>query len=51
MLGALGDALGKKPRELRRLRDSLNPLSRFDFGALAGLPGAERWQAKEPRAA
>ncbi|MBY0494517.1 MAG: hypothetical protein K2Y23_09890 [Cyanobacteria bacterium] len=51
MLGALGDALGKNPRALKRLRDSLNPLSRFDFGALSALPGASRWQAKEPRPA
>jgi len=51
MLGALGDALGKSPRTLRRLRDSLNPLSRFDFGTLASLSRASRWQAKEPRPA
>lgn len=49
MLGALGDALGKKPRALKRLRESLNPMSRFDFGALKALPGAGHWQAKEHR--
>lgn len=47
MLGAIGEQLGKKPSVLRFLRDSLNPLSRFDFGLLAGLPDAHAWQAKE----
>lgn len=49
MLGALGERLGASPKELRRLRASLNPFSRFDFGLLAGLPNARAWQAKEPR--
>ena len=49
MLGALGQQLGKHPRELQRLRVSLNPLSRFDFGLLAGLTYARDWQAKECR--
>ena len=49
MLGALGERLGASPNELRRLRASLNPFSRFDFGLLAGLPNARAWQAKEPR--
>ena len=49
MLGALGERLGKRPRALNRLRASLNPLSRFDFGSLAGLPNARSWQAKERR--
>lgn len=47
ILGALGEAIGMSPTTLRRLRASLNPLSRFDFGVLAGLPSARRWQAKE----
>lgn len=47
MLGALGKELGKRPRALKRLRASLNPLSRYDFGMLKVLPGAKRWQAKE----
>jgi hypothetical protein len=47
MLGAMGEQLGKKPPALRRLRASLNPFSRFDFGLLAGLPQARHWQAKE----
>jgi hypothetical protein len=50
MLGAVGEALGKRPVVLERLRDSLNPLSRFDFGLLASLPGAGRWQAKGRKA-
>jgi hypothetical protein len=47
MLGAMGEQLGRKPPALRRLRASLNPFSRFDFGLLAGLPQARHWQAKE----
>jgi hypothetical protein len=47
MLGAIGEQLGKKTATLRRLRASLNPLSRFDFGLLSGLPHAKSWQAKE----
>lgn len=46
MLGAIGDEIGKSPATLRRLRASLHPLSRFDFGVLTGLPSARRWQAK-----
>jgi hypothetical protein len=49
ILGALGENLGKKPRALRQLRESLNPSSRFDFGAFAALPHARAWQAKEQR--
>lgn len=47
MLGALGDELGAKPQTLRRLRASLNAISRFDFGIFTGLPSAHRWQAKK----
>lgn len=46
MLGALGQQIGANEAELRRLRESLNPLSRFDFGLLGGLPHAREWQAK-----
>ncbi len=46
MLGALGEQLGANHRTLRRLLDSLNPLSKFDFGMLAALPNAGNWQAK-----
>jgi len=49
MLGALGEQLGKTSPALQRLRASLNPYSRFDFGRLAGLPHARSWQAKERR--
>lgn len=46
MLGAAGEQLGADERALRRLRSSLNPLSRFDFGILRGLEHARKWQAK-----
>lgn len=46
MLGALGEDVGKDRRALARLRASLNPFSRFDFGAFAGLRHARKWQAK-----
>jgi hypothetical protein len=49
MLGAIGEELGKNKTSLKRLRDSLNPFSRFDFGLLSGLPQARGWQAKEQR--
>jgi hypothetical protein len=49
MLGALGEQLGLPGKALNRLRTSLNPLSRFDFGILAALPNAGHWQAKERR--
>jgi hypothetical protein len=47
ILGALGQQIGMSPSRLKRLRASLNPLSRFDFGMLAGLQYARDWQAKE----
>lgn len=46
MLGALGQQAGAPRATLRDLRESLNPLSRFDFGALSGLDHARGWQAK-----
>ena len=46
MLGALGQELHIAPAELRSLKKSLNPLSRFDFGALRSLTYAKEWQAK-----
>ncbi len=49
MLGAIGEQLGKPAKSLQRLHASLNPLSRFDFGMLAGLAYAHNWQAKESR--
>jgi Family of unknown function (DUF6088) len=47
MLGAIGEQLGQTESRLAKLRESLNPLSRFDFGILAALAYARRWQAKE----
>ncbi len=49
MLGALGEQLEEPSKELDGLRQSLNPLSRFDFGMLSVLPNARRWQAKGSR--
>jgi hypothetical protein len=46
MLGALGTEVGADAAALRRLRKSLNPLSRFDFGVFRELPHAREWQAK-----
>jgi len=46
LLGALGQEAGASRRSQKRLRDSLNPLSRFDFGAFAWWPSASEWQAK-----
>jgi hypothetical protein len=47
MLGALAEQLATNRSTLRSLRESLNPLSRFDFGILKALPNAASWQAKE----
>jgi hypothetical protein len=47
ILGAIGEELGLAPRALRQLRATLNPISRFAFGALNVLPNARIWQAKE----
>jgi Family of unknown function (DUF6088) len=49
MIGAIGQQLGKNRGALRRLGNSLNPFSRFDFGLLAGLRHARDWQARERR--
>ena len=48
ILGAIGEELGMDPRRLLQLRATLNPISRFAFGALGVLPNARAWQAKEP---
>ncbi len=45
-LGALMETAHVPARLWRSLRETLNPLSRFDFGALAELPNAREWQAK-----
>lgn len=49
MFGALGERLQRPEAELERLKQSLNPLSRFDFGIFASLPNAGQWQAKKRR--
>jgi hypothetical protein len=46
MLGAIGEELDMPTRLLKRLKNSLNPLSRFDFGSLRSLRHAKDWQAK-----
>ena len=51
MLGALGEEVGAPGRVLARLKASLNPLSRYDFGPLSVLPSADHWQAKKARRA
>ena len=51
MLGAIGQQLDKSHKTLQPLRESLNPLSRFDFGMFSGLRFASEWQVKEPRRA
>jgi hypothetical protein len=50
MLGAIGEQLGQPENHLAELRESLNPLSRFDFGMLTALAYARPWQAKERKA-
>jgi len=49
LLGALSEHLGSTSQRIGRLQASLNPLSRFDFGLLAGIPNARAWHAKESR--
>lgn len=46
MLGAIGVELKKNRTTLNKLKDSLNPLSRFDFGFLNNLRYASEWQAQ-----
>jgi hypothetical protein len=46
LLGAIAEQIGKNAAARTRLHASLNPLSRFDFGLLAGLSHARSWQAK-----
>ena len=46
MLGAIGAQIGEEPAALESLRESLNPISRFDFGMLNGLAHATDWQVK-----
>lgn len=46
ILGAIGEEAGQPAAALKALRESLNPLSRFDFGPLRVLKHAKMWQAK-----
>ena len=46
ILGALGSELGTSRASLQKLRQTLNPLSKFDFGMLSALRHALEWQAK-----
>jgi len=46
ILGALAERLGKRSGTTERLRRSLNPLSRFDFGVFSGMRNAPQWQSK-----
>jgi len=45
MLGAVGQQLRQPKSRLLPLRDSLNRLTRFDFGKLMALKHANEWQA------
>jgi hypothetical protein len=46
MVGALAEHSGASESELHRLRSSLNPTSRFEFGPLKELPAAKGWRAR-----
>jgi hypothetical protein len=46
MLGALGQELNKSAKQLAPLRQTLNPISRFNFGKLRTLRYAKEWQSK-----
>ena len=46
MAGALAEHAGAGEHDLRRLRKTLNPTTRFDFGPLTELPTAKRWGAR-----
>lgn len=47
MLGAIGETLRRPQSQRNTLRESLNPLSRFDFGRLGALDYASNWQMKQ----
>lgn len=46
MLGALGQELGIEPRQLLKLKKTLSPLSKYDFGKLRALRFAKDWHAR-----
>ncbi|HTB21702.1 MAG TPA: hypothetical protein VK914_03240 [bacterium] len=47
LLGALCELRERDPETLRRMRNSLNFETQFDFGMFAGLPNAKAWKAKQ----
>lgn len=46
ILGAVGELTHAPKPTIDRLRNSLNPTTRFDFGRLRSLPAAKSWNAK-----
>jgi hypothetical protein len=46
MMGAIGQEIGIDQQDLDLLRQTLNPVSRFDFGIFKCLQYAKEWQAK-----
>lgn len=46
MIGALAETAGAVDHELLKLRRSLNPMTRYDFGPLSVLPAARSWGAR-----
>ena len=46
ILGAIGQQLNQSRSTLLKLRNSLNALTKFDFGALRALRHSKEWQAK-----
>lgn len=46
MVGALAEVAGARDNELRRLRRTLNPTTKYDFGPLVTLPNARSWGAR-----
>ncbi len=46
MLGAIGEALGEDKTLLDKLKATLSPFSKYDFGTLSALKYAKYWQAQ-----
>jgi hypothetical protein len=46
MVGAIGQEIKAHEHSLESIRQSLNPVSKFDFGILSNLQYARKWQAK-----
>ncbi len=47
LLGAFAEVLNESSSTLKKLRATLNPSSRFNFGRFGGLPTARKWSAKD----